>query len=75
MGKIILELSYETKVLYNLEKTWIQPLTMSPGYMLCYEDDEWDRGVIYRSDDKAFLIKLQNKFMHEVSEGKKYIKL
>lgn len=75
MDKIVLELDYESRVLYDLEKTWVQRQISEAGYMLCYKDKEWDRRIIYRSRDKQLLFKLQDKMMREVSEGKKYIKL
>ena len=49
MSKLVLDLTYGVTTLYNLQSTWLQPLTMSPGYMLCYEDDKYERGVVYRS--------------------------
>lgn len=75
MDKIVLELDYESRVLYDLEKTWVQKQMCEDGYMLCYKNKEWDRKVIYRSNDKQLLFKLQDKLMKEVSEGKTYIKL
>ncbi len=75
MGKIILELSYGNVTLYNLKSTWIQSLTMKPGYMLCYEDDVYDRGIIYRSENKKILLTNQNVLMDEINNGKKRIKI
>ena len=49
MSKLVLDLTYGVTLLYNLQSTWLQSLTMSPGYMLCYEDDKYERGVVYRS--------------------------
>lgn len=75
MSIVKLELSYGTLILYNLSTTWIQPLTMNPEYMLCYEDDKYKRNSIYRSTDKNHLIQLQEKIMTEINEGKRLIKL
>lgn len=44
--------------------------------MLCYSDAKFERGIIYRTNnDKELLLRLQDKLMAEVSEGKKLIKL
>ena len=76
MDKVVLQLSYGTVVLYDLESTWIQRKTMSPGWMLCYSDAKFERGIIYRTNnDKEVLLRLQEKLMTEISEGKKLIKL
>ncbi len=70
MGKIYLDLNYGTVTLFNLKKTWIQAQTMSPGFMLCYEDDKYKRGIIYRSTNKRLLINVQEKIMDEINSGK-----
>lgn len=75
MARVILDLSYGQKEAINLRKTWIQPKTMSPGYMLCYEDDIYSRGIIYRSMDKQYLMEIQDKLMDELDRGKRLIKL
>ena len=75
MSKLVLDLSYGVTTVYNLQSTWLQPLTMSPGYMLCYEDDIYERGVIYRSNDKKYLKDVQDKIMNAHSTGKSYVKL
>ena len=75
MSKLVLDLSYGVTTVYNLQSTWLQPLTMSPGYMLCYEDDVYERGVIYRSNDKKYLKDVQDKIMTVHSTGKSYVKL
>lgn len=78
MNKVVLQLDYGTLVLYDLESTWIQPKTMSPGWMLCYSDAKFERGIIYRTrsySEKEVLLRLQEKLMNEISEGKKLIKL
>lgn len=75
MEKIILSLSYGTVTLYDLELTWLQPKTMSPGWMLCYRDAKYERGIIYRSSDKKLLLDIQDEMMTAISEGKKLIKL
>ena len=75
MSKLVLDLSYGVTTVYNLQSTWLQPLTMSPGYMLCYEDDIYERGVIYRSKDKKYLKGVQDKIMTAHSTGKSYVKL
>ena len=74
MEKIYLQLDYATIILYNLTSTWIQPKTTSAGYMLCYEDDKYSRGVIYRSCNKELLVKIQDKIMNDVNSGKTKIK-
>ena len=75
MSKIMLKTNHGKITIHNLNSTWIQPLTMSPGYMLCYEDDIYKRGTIYRSTDKQLLMRLQDKLMDAYNEGKKKIKL
>ena len=75
MSKLVLDLTYGTTTVYNLQSTWLQPLTMSPGYMLCYEDDKYERGVVYRSQDKKYLKEVQEKIMTAHSIGKQYVKL
>lgn len=75
MSKLVLDLTYGTTTIYNLQSTWLQPLTMSPGYMLCYEDDKYERGVVYRSQDKKYLKEVQDKIMTAHSIGKQYVKL
>lgn len=74
MDKIILELSYGDVILYNLKSTWIQPLTMRPGYMLCYNDDVYDRGIIYRSNNKQLLLTNQAVLMNKINNGEKKIR-
>ena len=71
MSKLVLDLTYGVTLLYNLQSTWLQPLTMSPGYMLCYEDDVYERDVVYRSQKKE----VQDKIMTAHSTGKQYVKL
>ena len=73
MREFILELSYETNVIRNLKKTWIQPLMMSPGWVLCYEDDLYIRGAIYRSTNKKLLAKLQDRMMEAYGKGQTII--
>jgi len=75
LDKVVLKLDYGNVVIHNLRSTWVQPLTMRPGWMLCYEDDIYNRGIIYRSRDKSHLIDLQDKLLKEYSEGKKLIRL
>lgn len=75
MQKCILKLQYGTKQVINLKHTWIQPMTMSPGYMLCYEDDIYNRQIIYISLDKKLLKSIQNIFMQKYNEGKEIIYL
>ncbi|MCI9247427.1 MAG: hypothetical protein HFJ30_10105 [Clostridia bacterium] len=75
MREFILVLDYDTKIIRNLRATWIQPQTMSGGWMLCYEDDEYERGIIYRSQDKALLMKLQGRMIEAYSAGKEKIQL
>lgn len=75
MDIIELELSYGNLTIYNLFSTWIQRKTMSPGYMLCYEDDIYNRGIIYRSVDKLLLLNEQDKLMKEIEKGQKRIRL
>ena len=75
MSKLVLDLTYGTTTVYNLQSTWLQPLTMSPGYMLCYEDDKYERGVVYRQQDKKYLKEVQDKIMTAHSIGKQYVKL
>ena len=48
---------------------------MSLGYMLYYEDDVYERGVIYRLNDKKYLKDVQDKIMTAHSTGKSYVKL
>ena len=74
MGKIYLQLDYGTIILYNITSTWIQPKTTSTGYMLCYEDDKYSRGIIYRSSNKELLVKLQDKIMKDINSGKTRVK-
>lgn len=76
MAEIItLQLSYGIIRIFNLQKTWIQRMVMRPGYMLCYEDDKYERGVIYRSTDFQLLFDFQNDLYNSLDEGKKNIKL
>lgn len=75
MSKIILELQYGTLIIKKLDSTWIQKQTMSPGYMLCYEDDIYERGIIYRSKNKGILITKQEELMCGLSKGQKVLKL
>ena len=75
MQKCILKLQYGTKQVINLKHTWIQSMTMSPGYMLCYEDDIYNRQIIYISLDKKLLKSIQNIFMQKYNEGKEIIYL
>ncbi len=75
MEKFILELSYGTKVIKNLKSTWIQPMSTQPGYMLCFEDDVYERGVIYRSQDKELLVELQTKMMEAYNNGKDRVQI
>ena len=75
MRKFILELDYGTKVIENLKSTWIQPMTMQTGWMLCYEDDIYEKGIIYRSSDKEFLSRLQSKMMDAYCTNKIKVRL
>ena len=75
MRELILELDYGTKIIRNLKSTWLQPMTMQPGWMLCYEDDKYKRGIIYRSTNKKRLIELQSKMMDAYKEGKSNVRL
>lgn len=75
MDRIVLELDYESIVLYNLEKTWVEQSNIYRDYILCYKDAEWKKNTIYRSNNKDVLFELQRKMMKEVSEGKTYIRL
>lgn len=34
MSKLVLDLTYGVTAIHNLQSTWLQPLTMGPGYML-----------------------------------------
>lgn len=75
MREVILELDYATKIIKNLSNIWIQPLTMSVGYMLCYSDDVYGRGIIYRSKDLELLRSLKEKFIREYVNGSNIIRL
>ena len=75
MREFMLELDYETKILRNLRSVWIQPMTMQVGWMLCYEDDIYDRGIIYRSKDKNLLNDLASKMLQAYDEGKNRVRL
>ena len=75
MREFILVLDYGTKIIRNLKATWIQPKTMSVGWMLCYEDDEYECGIIYRSHDKALLRKLQQRMIEAYKTGQEQIQL
>ena len=75
MREFILELDYGTKIIKNLNSTWIQPMMMSPGWMLCYKDDVYDRGIIYRSENKKVLVEIQSKMINAYQEGKSKVRL
>ena len=46
---------------------------MSPGWVLCYEDDLYIRGAIYRSANKKLLVKLQDRMMEAYGKGQTII--
>ena len=75
MREVILELDYATKIIKNLSNIWIQPLTMSVGYMLCYSDDVYERGIIYRSKNLELLRSLKEKFIRKYANGSNIIRL
>ena len=75
MREFILELDYGSTIVRNLQSIWIQPMTMQPGWMLCYEDDIYKKGIIYRSTDKSLLIEMSSKIMEAYSTGKKRIRI
>lgn len=75
MREFILELDYDTKVIRNLRGVWLQPMVMQPGWMLCYEDELYERGIIYRSRDKKLLEKLKTKMMDAYKAGKNEVRI
>ena len=75
MREFILKLSYTTRIIRNLKQIWIQPLTMDTGWALCYEDDIYSKGIIYRSTDKKLLLELQDKMMEAYSNEQKSVYL
>ena len=72
---ITLQLTYGVKRIYNLEKTRIQPLMMSEGYALCYKDDKYERGIIYRSTNHQVLEDVQDEIWNSLSSSIKLIKV
>ena len=75
MREFTLDLDYGIKIVKNLRCTWIQRMTMKPGFQLCYEDDIYEKGVIYRSQNKELLIELQSKMIDAYKEGKSKVRL
>lgn len=72
---ITLELSYGLVKIYNLRSIWIQKQMMGPGYMLCYDDDQYTKGIIYRSSNYNLLLETRREIYNSLESGKKYIKV
>jgi len=50
-------------------------MTMRPGWVLCYEDEVYERGHIYRTLKRKLLEELQSKMMEAYSLGKSKVRL
>ena len=75
MQKIILELDYGKREIKNLRKVWIQPAKRRFGFMLCYEDELYERGILYHSINKPTLIALKKQLIEAYNSGKSTVKL
>ena len=73
--KVTLELDYGKREILNLRKVWVEPARRRQGFMLCYADDLYSKGILYHSISQRFLEHLKNSLTEEYHEGKNIIKL
>ena len=73
MREFIIEKNNGTRIIKNLEAVWIQPMMLQEGYMLCYKDDIYDKGIICRSTNMEYLEDLEAEILDAYSAGKKKV--
>ena len=73
MKRMFLNLTYETVLVQNLRKVWVEKELLGNEWLLCYENHYFQRKIVYSSSDKELLIKLGDEIKTAYVNGKKSV--